>query len=759
MQYDSKAAAAIHYSLSEIPPHNVSSEQSSVQMLVANAHANAYHYVCIPLTNEKWQKRWREMCGKHGDNISEDQHDHDQRIRGAELWRDSTAFRREEVVISRLDEAESVIGIISDWLELDSPDDQIRRDSEIALLQEISYASYLNLYTVILPPPKNRAHVGSYGRAVNAALLATANIQLSICIPLYSRSSSSIHPSSGGAAVLDHDFSDAWEMWDSIRTICSYHPRLSLTLDCSRQCPSNPELLTRWKAEPTRHLFIPASAFITNQKGFPVLSGSAQSFIRDIITQRPTIILSQTKTALHQSGGDGAYLQYIRHLEKTSPGVKAASTEGTVEFFSRGYQDYLQAPLQPLMDNLQSMTYETFEKDPVKYAQYEQAMYLALCDRPVDSVTVICVVGAGRGPLVAGCLRAMKNSGRSARVYAVEKNPNAFVTLQERKHHEWRDTVELFYGDMRTVELPEKVDILVSELLGSFGDNELSPECLDGAERCLKQDGISIPSSYTAYLAPLSSSKLFAEVQSHIKDEKMAETPYVVMLHAVNILSGNGGGARNQCGPKIQACWTFEHPKRGGVVDARGLPLTNNHNMRSAELNFHIPQASVLHGFAGYFEATLYGDVGLSIQPDTKDEITPNMLSWFPLFIPLKEPLYLPRNSELHVDIWRLTDKRKVWYEWSAESFLAVSQIQPSDMLRSISPVDQASVEDVGPPDSNQSPSLSLQPGSPLESDNPDLDVAQLVSEGLTCENSLTLVKVGQTALHNAGGKSSWIGL
>lgn len=32
-----------------------------------------------------------------------------------------------------------------------------------------------------------------------------------------------------------------------------------------------------------------------------------------------------------------------------------------------------------------------------------------------------------------------------------------------------------------------------SELLGSFGDNELSPECLDGAQRFLKEGGISIP--------------------------------------------------------------------------------------------------------------------------------------------------------------------------------------------------------------------------------------------------------------------------
>jgi len=40
---------------------------------------------------------------------------------------------------------------------------------------------------------------------------------------------------------------------------------------------------------------------------------------------------------------------------------------------------------------------------------------------------------------------------------------------------------------MRIIEVPEKADILVSELLGSFGDNELSPECLDGAMRFLKR--------------------------------------------------------------------------------------------------------------------------------------------------------------------------------------------------------------------------------------------------------------------------------
>ena len=62
-----------------------------------------------------------------------------------------------------------------------------------------------------------------------------------------------------------------------------------------------------------------------------------------------------------------------------------------------------------------------------------------------------------------------------------------FNSLEERKANEWGDHVSLVFGDMRTVSVPEPVDILVSELLGSFGDNELSPECLDGAMRFLKR--------------------------------------------------------------------------------------------------------------------------------------------------------------------------------------------------------------------------------------------------------------------------------
>lgn len=39
--------------------------------------------------------------------------------------------------------------------------------------------------------------------------------------------------------------------------------------------------------------------------------------------------------------------------------------------------------LQPLMDNLESQTYEVFEKDPIKYSQYQQVQ----CGSQIGSST------------------------------------------------------------------------------------------------------------------------------------------------------------------------------------------------------------------------------------------------------------------------------------------------------------------------------------------------------------------------------------
>jgi len=73
----------------------------------------------------------------------------------------------------------------------------------------------------------------------------------------------------------------------------------------------------------------------------------------------------------------------------------------------------------------------------------------------------------------------------------------------------------------------------------------------------------------------------------------------------------------------------------------------------------------MVHGIAGYFEAKLYKDVYLSINPETKDKYNKSMFSWFPMTFPLITPFKVKKNSNVQVTFSRNVDQTKVWYEWS----------------------------------------------------------------------------------------------
>jgi protein arginine N-methyltransferase 5 len=352
------------------------------------------------------------------------------------------------------------------------------------------------------------------------------------------------------------------------------------------------------------------SIFLRNKKGYPAFSKSHQFMFQLMFSRlgRTLRLLIEGEVGpegvnvpfstkvkrqlIGQFGGGSTgrlhYLQYLRHL-RSRPQVTAVldSEEGILE---TPYLDHLQSPLQPLGDHLEYQTYETFEKDPVKYKNYGDAIAYALedgiqdgrykfvgsartsrgqlkklvhqsqfgdnglfddvdvvvgtdgeiVDLDIFEVTIL-VVGAGRGPLVNEAIKAVSRvssswineafSGSERRkalrgnIIAVEKNPSAILYLQSLKSDNvsWNggeingsgkddkvaapctSNVTVVGCDMRRaadsvlkymVENPNlRGDIVVSELLGSFGDNELSPECLDGAQACgiLKDNCVSIP--------------------------------------------------------------------------------------------------------------------------------------------------------------------------------------------------------------------------------------------------------------------------
>lgn len=56
---------------------------------------------------------------------------------------------------------------------------------------------------------------------------------------------------------------------------------------------------------------------------------------------------------------------------------------------------------------------------------------------------VVMVVGAGRGPLVRSAFNASTNVKRKIKMYVVEKNPNAIITLTALQEEMWKDKGKL----------------------------------------------------------------------------------------------------------------------------------------------------------------------------------------------------------------------------------------------------------------------------------------------------------------------------
>jgi type II protein arginine methyltransferase len=752
-----------------------------------------------------------------------------------------TPLNPADTPLSPEDAISQVIGVTSSWIDLGSPDPVIADVSRQVLQLELAYAAFCGVTYVVIPGPRLRGQgvgdsgIARYARAILESLAQAPYMQLYVWFPMIDHSGEQAQQMGDLASFARQQFSGrdeagdrrldifgAWEAWDMIRSICKYPSRLcvgehntfSISSHLSKRPVTNvlpalslPQLLppvpiqSRWYSEPVRLITLDSDVFAKNAKGYPALSRSHQAFIFKFARLRTTpwfllsnvgpipisttngIVVDATTTgtsfptlaqAAETPGLKDAtpHLSYMRNLQTKQP------IQSDIDRFGAGYQDYLQAPLQPLTVNLESITYEVFEKDPIKYAWYERAVARALHDwieqgKPTsnpDGRVVVAVVGAGRGPLVTRALKASEDVGVEIDMWALEKNPNAFVLLQRHNETTWNNRVHLVKSDMRTwrgpiraptksaptrlynatpaeeddapqptvvqpsftgsptldstyllatttesnTPTPYKIDILISELLGSFADNELSPECLDGVQHLLNPvHGISIPASYTAHITPIAAPKLHADIMHGMSSSvpSASETPYVVMLNAIDYLSTTSPSPRgaqantarpqsqvlspasatgatptpyskahtrnsqNLSQPQQQAAalpspipvihetWAFHHPNPNlpslspssiGPQVSTEPSLSNGHNARVCTLAFQIPNRGTCHGLAGYFETVLYRGVELSTNPNTMDQKSEGMISWFPIYFPLKvcSAALAPRAH----DAWMWTD-------------------------------------------------------------------------------------------------------
>jgi amino acid adenylation domain-containing protein len=145
-----------------------------------------------------------------------------------------------------------------------------------------------------------------------------------------------------------------------------------------------------------------------------------------------------------------------------------------------------------------------------EYAAYDELAYLAMThderrneaytraiERHVAGRTVVDVGTGADAVLARLCVEA-----GAARVYAIEVLDEACTRARDlvaRLHLD--DRITVIHGDSRGVDLPERVDVCVSELLGTIGSSEGVGPILNDARRFLKPGGVMIPARAVTRMA------------------------------------------------------------------------------------------------------------------------------------------------------------------------------------------------------------------------------------------------------------------
>jgi hypothetical protein len=146
--------------------------------------------------------------------------------------------------------------------------------------------------------------------------------------------------------------------------------------------------------------------------------------------------------------------------------------------------------------------YKLMMADRVRMTAYQQAIAQVCKGRTV------CEIGAGLGPL---SLMALQAGAR--RVYGVELDPEALELATEviRASGFGSDRFVPVLGLSTEIELPERVEVLLSETLDSMGVGENTATYMaDAKTRLLTSDGVFLPGRLDCYAA-LASPETFEE--------------------------------------------------------------------------------------------------------------------------------------------------------------------------------------------------------------------------------------------------------
>jgi ribosomal protein L11 methyltransferase PrmA/PRMT5 arginine-N-methyltransferase len=259
--------------------------------------------------------------------------------------------------------------------------------------------------------------------------------------------------------------------------------------------------------------------------------------------------------------------------------------------------------------------------DKIRMEAYSTA--IARSVRPGDAV-----VDLGCGPGVFALL-ACKAGAR--RVYAIDMDGVVDFGRQLASANGFGDRIVFLRGDSRQIHLPERVNVLVSDVRGVLPLHSNAIDTIEDArDRFLEKDGCLLPSRDTLFAAIVELPKHYGQLTRAWRavPELDLSSGLPLVLNTIY---------RHHIKPQqvlsSSRPWHVLDYTKGAKIPAQ------------ARLELPITRTTIAHGIGIWFQTQLTGEIGYSTEPDSLETIYGH------LFLPWLEPVSLREGEICSVDL------------------------------------------------------------------------------------------------------------
>jgi type I protein arginine methyltransferase len=254
--------------------------------------------------------------------------------------------------------------------------------------------------------------------------------------------------------------------------------------------------------------------------------------------------------------------------------------------------------------------------------------YVQALQAAVQPGSVVLDIGTGTGFFaVLACQFGAK------RVYAIEPDDAIIVARQVAIDNGYADKIEFIQAISTQVNLPEKADVIISDLRGVIPlfQHHISA-IADARSRFLAPGGIQIPQRDTLWLTLVSDAVGYT---------KKYQSPWQDHPYGCNLTANHKFVTNNWAKKRLQPEQLLVAPQVWTTLDYTTITAPNVKNT----LTWSITESSTIHGLGLWFDTVLAAGIGFSNAPDQPPCIYSNV------FFPLSHPVEVVPGDRVTVTL------------------------------------------------------------------------------------------------------------